>query len=153
MNVPEKHRELAHAEIEGAVIQWFGENTEKWHKREYGQVWAEDRTYRIDPLCEYVISRIPEHNREAYVHFHNGGEVEFMHGGRWVAATVSTSFDEHSITYRPKPKTVKRWQWLVDGGIEKGIFVTGRHLSEGESYRLAATVLRKIPETEKEFPV
>ena len=115
-------------------------------------MWREGATYRIDPLCEYAINKIPEHNREAYVHFHNGGEVEFMYGGRWVASTWSTSFDEHSMTYRPKPKTVKRWQWLVEGGIGTGIFVTGRHLSEEEASRLSVPILRKIEETCREFP-
>jgi hypothetical protein len=153
MNVPEKHREIAHAWVDGAKIQY--ETYGRWDDL-YGRnpTWGENNIYRIDPLCEYAINRIPEHNREAYVHFHKGGEVEYnTYDDVWADAD-GDGLVYPNMRYRIKPKTVKRWQWLYSKSQSNGIVQCSGFLSDEEAKCsvMHPYLLRKIPETEKEFP-
>ena len=155
MHIPEKHRELAHAEIDGAVIQAKG--PDEWIPKTWTE-WLDDDEYRIDPICGYAINKIPNKHRKAYMVWCAGGSFEFsIDGGvQWwkFFGTDSPQWDNFKET-RPKPKTIKRWHWLfIDAD---GIFrVSPLKLSEDEimewTNKSGSTVERFIPETEQEFP-
>lgn len=156
MNIPVKHKELAHAWVEGAKIQYYDVG---WCNAPDIPAWCEYNDYRIDPLCEYAINSIPEHNREAYIHFHNGGEVEYKLTGSkvWFPAVevISlTQFEQSSMQYRPKPKTVKKWQWLLlYKDRDSRLFLTNCYLAEKEAIACyGLNLFRRIEESEKEFP-
>jgi len=61
MHIPKKLRELAHAEIDGAVIQAKGPH--EWIPKTWTE-WLEDDEYRIDPMCQYALDKIPETEQE-----------------------------------------------------------------------------------------
>ena len=46
MKVPEKHRAIAHLEVDGAEIEWFSEFEECWKPKKH-YYWDEDAQYRV----------------------------------------------------------------------------------------------------------
>ncbi|MDA3877410.1 MAG: hypothetical protein PF483_10010 [Halothiobacillus sp.] len=54
MHIPEKHRELAHAEIDGALIQ--AKVPDEWIPKTWAE-WLDDDEYRIDPTGAAKMSK------------------------------------------------------------------------------------------------
>ena len=61
MKVPEKHRALAHLEIDGAEIEWLN-NRERWEPKTLDH-WNEHTQYRIKPTTPHSIdwSHVAKH--------------------------------------------------------------------------------------------
>ena len=160
VNVPEKHRELAHAWVDGAVIQCIDKSDPKDIWENVNPSWIEEVDYRIDPKCDYAIAKIPEKHREVYLAWCDGAEVEglltkTMNQEYWYPLNEKTVKDMQEIwcdeyEIRIKPKKVKRWNWLVRGS--KSIHTTGEKYTASQAKWLYGDFLiQPIPETEQEF--
>ena len=151
MNVSEKHRELAHAEIDGAVIQVESANGNWVNKLHCG--WMDALDYRIDPKCDYALAKIPEKHMDVYLAWCDGTEIELKHpvDVEWMKNPINAplAWYEH-FSYRIKPKKVKRWMWnFISGNCVR---LSGPFTDiEADSVRSIGAIIRKIPETEQEF--
>lgn len=149
MNVPEKHREVAHAWVDGADIQCLQNESGEW-KRIALPGWYEVDDYRIDPKCDYALAKIPEKHREVYLAWCDGAEVEVLSSEGW--AKCNPIWEEH-FSYRIKPKIIKRWKFLMIKGTHAWI-TTDRMTGEAaqDFAKCNGYISRKIPGTEQEFP-
>ena len=62
MNVPEKHREIARAWVDGAEIEYFSQFEECWEPKKHGY-WDEYTQYRVKPATPHSIdwSHVAKH--------------------------------------------------------------------------------------------
>lgn len=129
MKVPEKHREIAHAWVDGAEIEWLN-NRERWEPKTLDH-WNEHTQYRVKPAIPDSIDW--SHVAEKYVAMARGkhGDVdlctkipepdtcfwqsdgEFTNALGFKSLKIGTIDWQDSLVLRPTeaPKTLTKEQW------------------------------------------
>ena len=131
MKVPEKHRAMAHLEIDGAEIEWFNNAKECWEPKKH-YYWDEDTQYRVKQTPHSIDWSHVDARFIVLVGFPNGeaalvtekpeelGDTwQFPLSANFVNAEYFTSFKrgntdgKDSLVLRPTeaPKTLTKEQW------------------------------------------
>ena len=71
MNVPEKHRKIAHAWVDGAEIEWLNNSKECWEPKTHDN-WSEHIQYRVKQTPHSIDWSHVHNQYVALVQFPNG---------------------------------------------------------------------------------
>ena len=131
MKVPEKHRAIAHVEVDGAEIEYFNNDKECWEPKKH-YYWDEDTQYRVKQTPHSIDWSHVDARFIVLVGFPNGGATlatekpeelgdtrQFPLSANFVNAEYFTSFKrgntdwKDSLVLRPTeaPKTLTKEQW------------------------------------------